>query len=37
MKMFGVEEKKSYRENTGLFKKYVLDVAIAGKSTNLPS
>ena len=29
MKMFGVEEKKSYRENTGLFKKYVLDVAIA--------
>lgn len=29
MKMFGVEEKKSYRENTGLLKKYVLDVAIA--------
>ena len=29
MEIFGVDEKKSYRENTGLLKKYVLDVAIA--------
>lgn len=28
MKLFGVEEKKSYRDNTGLLKNKVLDVAI---------
>lgn len=28
MKLFGVEKKKSYQSNTGLLKKYVLDVAI---------
>jgi|SRR5699024_7839573 len=28
MKLFGVEEKKSYQTNTGLLKKYVLDVAV---------
>ena len=29
MQIFGVEDKKTYQSNTGLFKKYVLDVAIA--------
>lgn len=29
MRLFGVEDKKTYRENTALFKKTVLDVAIA--------
>lgn len=29
MRLFGVENKKTYRENTALFKKTVLDVAIA--------
>ncbi|MBT2572308.1 replication initiation protein [Planococcus sp. ISL-110] len=29
MRLFGVESKKTYRENTALFKKTVLDVAIA--------
>lgn len=28
MKLFGVEKKKSYQSNTGLLKKYVLDIAI---------
>jgi plasmid replication initiation protein len=28
MKLFGVEEKKSYQSNASLFKQYVLDVAI---------
>ncbi|MEG0618928.1 MAG: replication initiation protein [Bacilli bacterium] len=28
MKIFGVENKGSYQNNTGLFKKYVLDIAI---------
>lgn len=28
LRMFGVEKKKSYVDNTSLFKKYVLDVAI---------
>ena len=28
MKLFGVEEKKTYQRNASLFKKYVLDVAI---------
>lgn len=29
MRLFGVEDKKTYKENTALFKKTVLDVAIA--------
>jgi len=29
MKLFGVEEKKSYQNNTGTFKQRVLDVAVA--------
>ena len=28
MSLFGVEEKKSYQNNTGAFKKRVLDIAI---------
>ena len=29
MELFGVSDKKSYQTNTGLFRKYVLDVAVA--------
>lgn len=29
MKLFNVEDRKTYQSNTGLFKKYVLDIAIA--------
>src|SRR5690606_26599124 len=28
MKLFGVENKKAYQNNTGLLKQYVLDIAI---------